>query len=225
MSVVDPFAVIAIILVIILGVLFMIPTEGGRSRRRIRKEPPEKDWQDVSLKLERHIHALRRELEKLQVREKVLEQDVIVQKEKNEKLQDKLTQERGWKSKEKTDIEKKTEELNRYRQDLKTAEASLAQEHGVRLRLEKEIRETQALMVSANEAKVALEAEIARLKAQIDNHRKEISDLREKNNVLEKKHDETTWIAKSEYLKVEKSLREKENELERLKHQLRREVL
>ena len=57
------------------------------------------------------------------------------------------------------------------------------------------------------------------VKAQLENLRKEVSDLRKENMDLARKKDDATWIAKSEYERIEKLLKEKEKELERMKRE------
>lgn len=223
---IDPFAVVAIVLMILIAVIFLVPGEQRARRRRKKKEEEEqKDWQGACLKLERHIYALRRDIEEGQRREKILDRDLNIQKEKYARLEDKIVQERSWQQKETTDAEKKGQELFHLKSDITKLENSLAQEHGVRLRLEKSLKESQESAIQANNSKLDLEAQIARLKALDEKYRKEMSDLRAQNNLLSKKHDESTWVAKSEYQKLEKQLQIKDKELERLKEQLRREML
>jgi hypothetical protein len=222
----DPFAVIAIILVILIAVVFLIPGDRlARRRKKKREDQENKDWQGACLKLERHIHALRREIESGQKREKILERDLTIQKEKHGRLQEKLSQERAWQNKESGQSERQGQDLVRLTAEIKATEQTLAQEHGENLRLQKALKESQDAASAAADAKLDLEAEIARLKALSERYRQEILELREQNAQLSKKHDESTWVAKSEYQKLEKQLEFKDRELGRLKEQLRREML
>ena len=74
---VDLFALLGIIfIVVLLAVLFFIPTDKGKSKARKRRRSDQdqegKDWRAVSLQLEKHIYGLRREIEAGQNRVKAL---------------------------------------------------------------------------------------------------------------------------------------------------------
>ena len=72
-------------------------------------------------------------------------------------------------------------------------------------------------MASRMSSYQTLEAENAQLKAKLENNQKEITSLRKENMELSKRKEDASWVAKSEYERVEKLLREKEKEMEKLK--------
>ncbi len=222
------FAAVIFIL-IFLSILFFIPID---KRNLLKKKGGDlgnlsenKDWKEVSLKLERHIYNLRQEIEHLQKGARALEKELKIEKDKYAKLQEKLSQERGWQKKEEEDIERKTKEWLQQKEDLKTAEGNLEQEHRDRLRLERELEEIKTEALQANEGKRTLEIQIAKLNAQIEYYRKEMLQLREINAKLSQREEETTFIAKSEYAKLEQQLKQKDKELEALRNQLKKEIL
>lgn len=226
------FVILAIAIAFVVVGILLFPNVKRAKRRRKRKYPripdeENKNWRMVSLRLERHIYTLRKEIAVLEKRSRTLEKDLEVQKEKYKKANAKLSQERGWQTKEVSDKEKKIQELIRLKKDLKEAEQNLAREHGQRLRFEKEMKEINESMEEYKETTRKLETEIATLKAQGEAERKQINELRTTNRRLEKKHDDATWIAKSEYVKMEKELkmeiRSREREIDRLKTILRKE--
>lgn len=225
----DLFAVAAVILILLLaGVLYLLPSEKmskKKWKRLVEKagEDTQKDWREACLKMEKHIHALRGQIEQGKVREKNFEKEVLIQKTKNKKMQEKLSQERGWQEKELTEVEKRTDAMVRLRQDLQTAEQDLHKEHGDRLRLERELKEIKESLATANNVQRSLETQIAKGQAQAENDRKEIMNLRVDNAKLSKQHDEVTWIAKSEYVKLEKQLRQIEQDFAKFKSQVKRE--
>jgi len=225
-SSIDPFAMIAIVLVAVMGVLFLIPTEHSKRRRRkSRKADPEhKDWKGLSLTLEKHVYALRRDVEQRIKQELILEKELTLQKEKYGKLQDKLGQERKWQTKDKSEKEKKSLEILRLTKDLKAAETHLTKEHGERLRLERELKEAGEMTVQAKDQRLATESELAKEKARCEDMRKEMSELRAVNNKLSKKHEEASFVAKSEFTQIEKKLKEAQKELEIFKQKVRREM-
>jgi len=56
------------------------------------------------------------------------------------------------------------------------------------------------------------------------NCRTEIAHLKKDVAVLTKKKDDTVWIAKSEHVKVERLLKEKEKELERIEREIKKNL-
>ena len=92
---------------ILVGILFSQNVRVVRKRRR-RKLPrmqkgDNKDWQAVSLQLEKHIYSLRKEIDALEKKGKNVEKELMIEKQKYAKSQEKLSQERGWKKKESSD--------------------------------------------------------------------------------------------------------------------------
>jgi len=214
--------------VMLLGVLFLLPSERGPRRQAFYKDkaavPADtKDWKAACLKLEKHIHTLRGEIEHAKVVEKNLQRDVLIQKEKIKKLQEKISQERGWQEREDADQERKGQEVVRLKETLKRVETEAQNEHGELLRLEREMKETRDSLSSINEVKRSLESQVLKLQAQNEATKKELADVRAQNAVLHKQHEETTWIAKPEYLKLEQQLRQVREELERLRNPPKRE--
>ncbi len=204
---------------LLLAFLVLIPTT-PRSQRRKRfpykvREKEVKDWQAVSLKLERVIRSLKRQMAETQKEQKLLERDLVVQKEKYAKLQNKIDQERGWQKKERSDVDKKGREVIRLREDFKKAEQHLAQEHADRLRLERQQKELNASLSSAQTQIKDLENQIIKHKAHIDAYRSEITALRAEAQKLTKKHNEETWVAKSEFTKLKKDYESLEAELKK----------
>jgi len=222
------FAVLGIVfIVVLLIVLFFIPGEGGpsrfRKRRRDQKEQ-HKDWRAVSLRLEKHIYRLRRDIETEKGRGKQLERELLIQKEKCKQLDNKLGQERGWQQKEKEDAEKKGRENIELQKNLKKAEQHLAQEHGARLKRERELKELQRTLDESVERQRTLEVRLAKFKASQEHHLKELASLKAENAQLKKKHEEATFVAKSEYERIEKQLKQRDKELEDFKHRIQREM-
>ena len=60
------------------------------------------------------------------------------------------------------------------------------------------------------------EEENDQLTAKVKNNKQEIMRLKKENMQLEKKKEDINWIAKTEYEQVEKLLKEKEKELDRI---------
>jgi len=227
---IDVVAIVGIILVfVLLGVLVLIPNTKKHLQKKKRPTSEDafekKDWYQVSQKLEQHIYKLRKEIEEAERREKKLERELLIQNEKYKKVQEKLTLERKWQKKEADEIDKRTKDLIKLKESFVQVEKNLENEHGQRLKLEKQLKEMKETIGSVNEEKHTLDVEIAKLRSEIDNQRKQVLQLREENTKLSKKHDEKTFVAKSEYEAVKSQLKEKLKEIETLKNTIRREVL
>ncbi len=218
---IDLFALMGIILVLVLlGILFLIPTT-KRPGRRKRKIPfplqeDHKNWKAVGLKLEKYIHSLRKDIADLQKRDRLKERDLVREREKNKRAQNKLAQERGWHDKEQRDVEKKTLEVRRVRQEMGKLEHDLGSEHSSRLKLERELKKSREDFAAVDEQKRKLDSEAMKQKAKAEQNRLEIRELKAANAELSKKHADTTWIAKTEYTRVERELKKAEKELEKL---------
>jgi chromosome segregation ATPase len=209
---------------VLIAVLLQPPSKKTkpRKKRQNQKGPEEEleDWKTTSMKLEETLYALRRELVDAQKREQTLQRELTLQQEKYQKLQEKLHQERSWKDKEMAEMDRKTDAINVLQQDLKKIEEQLEEEHGSRLQAERESREQKQIIQEAKDARRSLEAQVAKANNQIDVLRQEIMELRAMNEKLSKKHDDTTWVAKTEYVKLKQELTEKEKELTRLKRRV-----
>ena len=75
-------------------------------------------------------------------------------------------------------------------------------EHGIRLRLEHELKEVKEENDEINEKRRRLELEIKKLNTVNGEHRKEISQLKKDNIELTKKEDDMNWINAFHLLKL-----------------------
>ena len=208
--------------VFVVAVLTLFPNPSQRVRKKRPKpvsEQEQKDWKAVSLRMERHIRELKQDIFELQKREKLLSRELEISKEKESVLQTKLNQERGWQQKGASELEKKGLELQKITTTLKAAEERLASEHSELLRIQRQEKELLDEIAGLKKSAQSLEFELSQARAQAESYRKEMLDLRSDNARLSKKHDDTSWIAKTEYLKIKEELRVKEKELDRVKRE------
>jgi len=212
-----------IFIVISLGVLFLMP--GGKKPKKRRKKDPtenqqQKDWKQAAVRLEKHTYSLRGKLASFEKKEKAWEKQLMVEKARNEKLQEKLSRERGWHEKEQRTLDKRGEEFQELKTELLKVQENFGKEHALNLRLQRELESLKRENDSGNDQRRALESENAQCKAKMQNYRMEIAHLKKENAELTKKKEDTSWVAKSDYAKLEKLLQEKEKELERIKREL-----
>jgi len=226
---IDLFALLGVVFIIILLiVLFFTPTDKAKSRgKRLRRDRPGeqgKDWRAASLRLEKHVYALRREIENGRNQCRHLERDLLVQKEKVKLSQNKLSQERDWQKKDRVDQEKKGQGILDLKKELKRAEQNVVKEHGQCLKLERELKDTQAEFSKVQEGQRALEIQLARLRAEHEQKDQKMRELQAENKRLNKKHDEATFVAKTDYEKLEKQLKDTEREFADFKRRIQREM-
>lgn len=214
-----------ILVVVFFSVLFLIPTERrGKKRKKpnMSENSRQKDWKQVSLRLEKHVHALRRKIEELQKSVRNKEKQALIEEAKSRKLQEKLVQEKKWHEKENDDISKRTSESYKLRGEILKIQESFAKEHAVRLRQDRELKEFKGENDSLNNLRRNLELENARMKSTGENYRIQVAHLKAENTEFKKKREDIMWVAKTDYLRVERLLKEKEKELERVERELKR---
>ena len=212
----------------LLGILILIPTE-RRQKIKHKKEkestPEQKNWQEVAQRLEKHIQNLHNQIASLEKNAKLQDKQLLIEQEKFKKLQEKLLHERQWHEKEQSTIDRQTKETGNLKTDLNKIQDQLAKEHAENLKLDNQLKEIRLDVDKINNQRRLAEAENAQLKAKIETYQKEITRLRMENAQLAQKKEDTQWIAKSEYVQLEKQLKEAQKELEKLKGQLRKEIL
>ena len=215
-----------ILVLILLGVVFLIPSEkkGKKKRDKIQAEPSEqqKDWEHKVLRLEKHIQSLHNEILALQEKEKSAEKELTIERVKIKKLQEKLSQEREWYKKEQNTLDKQGKEYQQLRVELGKVQESFSSEHAANIRLEHKLKDLEQQKDSLNEQRRADEGEKARLKAVIENNRREMVQLKKENAELSKKQEDVQWVAKTEYDRVARLLAEKEKEVERLSREFKK---
>ena len=207
----------------ILGILFFVPANDKRARKKEKKTlapQEEKQWESVVDRLEGHIGSLRRQVAEHEKKEKHFEKDLMTQKARTKHLQEKLSQEKGWREKENTAAEKSHQEIAQTKNELLKAQREFDEEHALRLRLERQLTEVKWELDSINSEKRALAAKGMNLETNLEYYKKEYLELKKTNAKLTQETSEANWVAKSEFDKLEALYKEKEKEVERLKCQL-----
>ena len=209
-----------IMILILLGVLFLIPTKTKKEKKAKNKQvtanPLEEELRTKIARLEKHIQSLHEEIQSFQNAAKDQEKNLIVEQAKVKKLQEKLSQEREWHQKEQSAIDKKGSEFLQLKQELLKLQELFSSEHAANLRFAHEVQELKRDNDSLNGQRRAMESEMAQVKARMENQRVENTRLKQENTELQKKKEDVNWIAKSEYDRVSRLLKEKEKELERI---------
>jgi len=204
----------------LLVIVFFIPGEKKikKKKMKVQDQPlvDEKEWVQKISRLEKHIHSLRDKICEHKNREKDHEKQLMVEGVKTKKLQEKLSQERQWHEKEQGSIDKKGKEFQELKAELIAMQESYSKAHSANLRYEHQVKELQTKIDSLNEQRRTDEEENDLLTANVKNDKQEIAQLKKENIQLAKKKEDINWIAKTEYERIEKLLKEKEKELDRI---------
>lgn len=204
-------------LVILLIIIFWYPVDKKvkKRKRKLVQEKPQKDWQAIGLRLEKQALFLRNEIANLQKKQMVRDKELEQLKGKNIKLQEKLSNEKKWREKEQNFIDKENLNTRRIKEDFLKAERNLAEAHSLKLRLEREVMELKQEVKEVNGQKKELSAEFRALDANFKSCQKELIEQKKINTELSRKTNETKWIARAEYDKVQRLLKIKEKEMAR----------
>ncbi len=218
---VELLVIIGIIFIsILLAVVFLIPGEKKRKKKKgkVQEQPvvDEKDWEQKISRLEKHTYSLRDQILDLQKGEKETEKQLMVERVKVKKFQEKLSQERQWHEKEQGSIDKKGRDFQELKVELIDIQESYSKAHSANLRFEHQVKELQDQLDLLNERRRAIEEENTQLTAKIKNDQQKMAQLKKENIQLKKKKEDVNWIAQTEYQRVEKLLKEKEKELDRV---------
>lgn len=221
---IELLVIIGIIFIsILLAVIFFIPGEKKKKKEKKGKkeiyDQPSVDEKGLELKisrLQKHVHSLGDKILALQKREKDHEKQTMVWRVKVKKLQEKLSQERQWHEKEQSGIDKKGKEFQKLKAELINVQEVYSKAHSANLRFEHQLKELRGQADSLNERRRAVEGENVQLTAKAKNDKQEIARLKSENIQLAKKSEDVNWIVKTEYQRVEKLLKEKEKELDRV---------
>jgi hypothetical protein len=213
------------LIVFLIGILFFMPTEKKEDKKKKKAQPevkegPQKDLKLTIEKLEHHIHTLHQQIASFEKKERDHEKQLLVEHAKIKKLQEKLSQEREWQEKDHLTTERRSKELKETQEELKKTQESYTKEHSLNLKLQQELKDLQKEHESVNSLRRQAESVEAQLKATIERYRQDTVELKAENIELKKKKDDTVWIAKSEYERVDKLVREKEKELELLRKRM-----
>ncbi len=206
-------------IVLLLVVLFLLPTEGRRKKKKRPQkgeQQKQRDWEGIAGRLETQTQTLRQEIIKFQKNQEDLAKRILVEKAKTKKLQEKLTQERGWQEKESSAGNKKAKEFKQLKEELVKLQESFGKEHVENLRFERECKEVKHTNENLVQQKKTLEAEQRNLETRIEEYRKQIVHLKKDNAILSKKQNDAMWVTKISYDRIARLLKEKEKELERV---------
>ncbi|MFA5059144.1 MAG: hypothetical protein WC676_00755 [Candidatus Omnitrophota bacterium] len=211
-------AIILAVVTLIISLFIFFPEKSKTKSQQRQKEPivDSKHWETVIARLEKHIYSLKTEIGKLQQEQKNTLKDLAVEKAKTTKLQEKVLQEKEWLEKDQSAIQKKEKEASGFKDDLMKVQSELEAQHAVKLKLERELTELRKDLTRLTSENKELSLKSMRLESDVDHYKKEFLKQKHIADELVKKNDQTQWVAKTEYERLQTILKEKEKDIERL---------
>lgn len=217
---------------LILGLLAYVVAqwpEPSSRKKKVKKEPAspvilEKDVAELTARFERRIRTLENSI---QSREKELHD-----KEKQSEelraaiggLERQLDQEKVWREKEEVSVAKEKKQEQALRDEINKTREALHEQSNLRIRLEYEVKELRLV-------KDALSADVRKFTGQnneldrrVQDLIRETRELKAENAKLKYKKEADQWVAKDDYIAVEKQLKAARADIEQLKKRLPSEL-
>ena len=206
----------------LLIIFFFIPSKKKKNKKKKKKEDlggEQKDWMKTALSLEKYVNVLKDDIVSNEKEIKNRDKKLVVEQAKVKKLQEKLTQERSWQEKERNNQDKRLGQMNQLKQELEKVQELSNKEHTRNIKLERSGKDLERELAEMNTVRKDLDIENRKLKKDLDASKSECVRLKRENIVLSKIKEDASWVAQSEYKKLEKILKEKDKQLERKKRE------
>jgi len=213
-----------ILIAVALLVLLFSPTEQRKIKKKHKEqraeEEPQKDWQKIVDGMGKHIKTLEHTLDDMEKKSAAKDKQFAFEVAKVQKLQEKIQHERGWHDKEQSEIEKRTGELKEVKNELAKVQENYDQEHAQVLNLKSQLDQQKRNSEEAVDRRRAAESENAQLKTLVNELRQEILELKKGNAELKRKMGDESWVTRSEYIKLEQLVHQKDKEIDRLQRNI-----
>lgn len=206
---------LGLIFAIISIVVYTLSPQEQYKKKKSRQKPPVLPTpssgvysdQDHVLRIERQMDALKNELEKktkeaYDLQKQAKEKDTIIFDLKND-----LLKQKEWVDKDEGRFKKLSERLDEALKGFKNKEAELEKEFEKNVKLNKELRESLENLSAIKTESTSktnkieeLERKIEKNLKDIDLHKKEASDYSSIIAEMKKKQEESSWVAKEEFI-------------------------
>jgi chromosome segregation ATPase len=212
----------------ILGLLAYVVAqwpEVSSKKKKVKKEPvaaivPQKDVVELTERFERRIRTLENSLHTAE--KELNDKDKRAQELKAAigGLERQLEQEKVWREKEEVVVAKEKKLEQELRAEINKTRDALHEQSNLRIRLEYEVKELRLV-------KDALSADVRKFTGQnneldrrVQDFIRETRELKAENAKLSYKKEADQWVAKDDYLAVERMLKAARADIEQLKRRL-----
>ena len=225
----DTFIILLIILLLSSGVgLFLFPHKHGRGGKK--KEKPRVDNPPVSEKeglisvknvFERQIKGLRVELEKAnddyQVLHDEMEKELGLLRRQEAESQREIQRLKGWGDKEKGELDKLRKENHSLQSRFLQTQKDAEREFSSNLALRRDALEKEKHLQELSGKNKELADKLRESEKRADAARKTAAEQEKELAIYRKSAEESEWISKAEHTRLYGQLKEKTEELDRLK--------
>jgi hypothetical protein len=207
-----------------LGVLaaavYLMPEGVKQRQKKARKPapvPPSRDWQALAEKFERRVHALEALVQKEQAAVRDKDKEALELRGAIKGFEKQLQQERSWREKEESVLQKEKKREKALEEDLRQTRAALDAESTTRIRQDHELKELTAAKEGFSTDARRFSTKCLEQERQLALLTKENRELKDSNVRLQQKKEADQWVAKDDHVALEKQLRQARRELELLK--------
>lgn len=215
--------IIAVLAVAGMGFFFyqMMETSSGQKKnKKKRREPapvPEKDWKAVAERLEKRVAQLEQSLLVAQKDVRNKEKESLELKQSVAGAERLFAQEKIWREKEEALVKKEKEREKALELELGQTRDELHTEQGSRIKLDYEARELRTLKEALTMDVHRWSTKAQTLEENIAALSQEIRSLKNMNAELSRKKEADQWVAKGDFLQLEKLLKRARFEIELFK--------
>jgi hypothetical protein len=217
---------------LILGLLAYVVAqwpEASSKKKKVKKEPaapivPQKDVTELTERFERRVRTLENALQAAEKELNDREKRSVELRVAMGGLERQLEQEKVWREKEEVSGTKEKKHEQELRAEINKTREALHEQSNLRIRLEYEVKELRL-------AKDSLSADVRKftgqnneLERRVQDFIRETRDLKAANAKLSYKKEADQWVAKDDYLAVERQLKSARVEIEQLKKRLPSEL-
>ena len=203
--------------------------EASSKKKKIKKEPaapivPQKDVVELTQRFERRVRTLENSLHAAEKELNEKEKQAQELKVAIGALERQLEQEKVWREKEEAAVVKEKKLEQELRTEINKTRDALHEQSNQRIRLEYEVKELRLV-------KDALSADVRKFTGQnneldrrVQDFIRETRELKAENAKLSYKKEADQWVAKDDYLAVERMLKAARADIEQLKQRLPSEL-
>ncbi len=194
-----------------------------KKSKKQRREPapvPEKDWKSIAERCEKRVLNLEQSVQAAEKLVRNKEKEILELKNSAEGSRRDLEQEKTWRVKEEELGKKEKQREKVLALDLEQTRDALHAEQSSRIKLDHEVKELRLIKESLTMDVHRWSAKSEGLEQNVTALSKEIRDLKKMNVELSRKKEADQWVAKDDFVQLEKLLKRARQDIELLKKQI-----
>jgi hypothetical protein len=218
--------VIAFVALAGMGFFLYQMLEGSSAQKKEKKQRresvpvPEKDWRSVAERSEKRLQQLEQSVQAAQKLFRDKEKEIVELKAAADGARRHLEQEKTWRVKEEELVKKEKQREKVLTLDLEQTRDALHGEQSSRIKLDHEVKELRIVKESLTMDVHRWSAKSEGLEQNVTALSKEIRELKKVNAEISRKKEADQWVAKDDFVQLEKLLKRARQDIEILKKQV-----